>query len=100
MGTTRLYYLTVDSHWNGARYVIDDSDDDVDSWAGFPCYYANIAHSVQETTGIYDEKAKGDIAFDCGLGINTPWGIVYLWQEHIEGAIWVYASGYWTYEWS
>lgn len=93
------YYTTVESHWSGSRYVIDDAYDSVTSWVAPLCFYKDITHSVTTITGIYNEYARGQVEFNCGWGMPTPWGWVVIQQFHCFGRLWVYASGYWTGTW-
>jgi hypothetical protein len=93
------YYTTANSHWNGARYIIDQSWDAVSWWTWPLVYYNNVVHNVQNFIGGYNEFARGHVEFDCGLGMWTPWGVIPIQQEHKTGYIWVYASGYWTCQW-
>ena len=98
--TGRLdYYTTLISHYSGGKYLNDESWDSVSvSHLAFGHFYDNIVHSVTDYYGSSDEYVRGDCEWDNGFGIPTPWGWVILQQWHHTCHIWVYGSGYWTWE--
>ena len=96
------YYLSVRSHYEGYpvyRHLVDEAWDSVtigDLAIGH--YYINVVHSHTEYYGGYDEYSRGDCEWDNGFGVWTPWGWIPIQQWHHTCHIWVYASGYWTWE--
>ena len=92
------YYVEVDSTYTGGKYMLDDADHAVSTYANIGHYYINIEKTLTKYYGSSNEYAKGFCEWDNGYGILTPWGWIPIQQWHHSVFLWVYGSGSWNYQ--